>query len=108
MDAERCQQCPFALPLPFYCVYVGASTDDTLLDVTQLCRFPGNKQSIRLHFTVKKCNVHKGELVKVVPASVAESVELELQRTAGVKCRPIEKAVQRRGNGRLWKDYFGI
>ena len=86
MDAKRCQQCPFALLLPFHCVYIGASTDDTSLDITQLCRFLGNKQSICLHFTVKKCNVHKGELDKVVPASVTESVKSELQRTAGVKC----------------------
>ena len=28
----------------------------------------------------------KGELEKVVPASMAESVKSELQRTAGVKC----------------------
>ena len=50
--------------------------------------FSGNKwstMSIRLHFTVKKCDVPKGQLEKVAPASMVESVKSELQRTAGVK-----------------------
>ena len=41
--------------------------------------------SIRSYFTVKKRDVLDGELEKVVPASMAESVKAELQRTAGVK-----------------------
>ena len=48
--------------------------------------------SILSYFIVKKSDVLEGELEKVVPASMAESVRTELQRT-GVKQ---EKAAQLR------------
>ena len=79
----RCSIVAFVL-----CIDVNTDVDDTSLDITRLCRFPGNKwssMSIHSYFTVKKHDVHKGELDKVVPASTAESVKSELQRTAGVK-----------------------
>ena len=41
---------------------------------------------IRLYFAIKKRDVPKGELEKVVAASMAESVKTELQHTAGVRC----------------------
>ena len=40
---------------------------------------------IRSYFTVKKRDVLDGELEKGIPATMAESVKAELQRTAGVK-----------------------
>ena len=41
--------------------------------------------SIRSYFTMKKRDVLEGELEKVVPVSMAESVKAELQHIAGVK-----------------------
>ena len=41
--------------------------------------------SIRSYFTVKKRDVLEGKLEKLAPASMAESVKTEQQRTTGVK-----------------------
>ena len=41
--------------------------------------------SVHLYFTIKKSNVPKGELEKVLPASMVESVKSELQCTEGIK-----------------------
>ena len=80
-------------------------------------RFPGTKwstKSIRLYFTMKKRDVPEGELEKVVPASMAESVKADMQRTAEVRrttdgeggSTEKKKGVYKlRRKGRLRKDH---
>ena len=58
------------------CIYIGANMDYDLLDITRLCRFPGNKwstMSIHSYFTIKKRDVPKDNLEKAVPASMINS-----------------------------------
>ena len=67
---------------------IGADTDDDSLEISYLRSISGTKwstKSIRSYFTLKKRDVLEGELEKVVPASMAESVKAELQRMPGVK-----------------------
>ena len=86
MDAELRKQCPTSIVA--FVVTIGADTDYISLEISYLRSISGNKwstKSIRSYFTVKKRDVLEGELEKVVPASMAESVKAELQRISGVK-----------------------
>ena len=67
---------------------IGADTDYNSLEISYLHSISGTKwstKSIRSYFTVKKRDVFEGELEKVVPTSMVESLKAELQRISGVK-----------------------
>ena len=42
MEAKQCQQCPLCSIVAF-ALCIGENTDDASLNITRLCRFPGNK-----------------------------------------------------------------
>ena len=86
MDAERREQCPSSIVA--FVLTIGADTDYNSLEISYLHSISGTKwstKSIRSYFTVKKRDVFEGELEKVVPTSMVESLKAELQRISGVK-----------------------